>query len=204
MHERCRGEEGAAEESAERGATRDEGEAAAGRLLRCVSQSSLDESSQRPAPPSPAAPAHAAKLLEALARLRRDGALCDVRLRALPQHDGVWAHRAVLAACSPYFRAMFTQFDERTQPTVTIQVSRERAVCRGGSSLCSLSAVAGRGAAGARSHRGIRIRAGFAAHLGGKRAGRAVGGVAAASVRRARGVLRLPGRSAGAGQRAGH
>lgn len=97
----------------------DEGEA--GRLRRGASQSSLDESSQRPAPPSPAAPAHAAALLDALARLRRDGALCDVRLRALPQHDGVWAHRAVLAACSPYFRAMFTQFDERTQPTVTIQ-----------------------------------------------------------------------------------
>lgn len=35
---------------------------------------------------------------------------------------GVWAHRAVLAAASPYFLAMFTQFGERTQASVTIQV----------------------------------------------------------------------------------
>ncbi|KAL4714352.1 hypothetical protein ACJJTC_009704 [Scirpophaga incertulas] len=33
----------------------------------------------------------------------------------------VAAHRAVLSAASPYFLAMFTQFTERTLPTVTIQ-----------------------------------------------------------------------------------
>ncbi|KAL0870830.1 hypothetical protein ABMA27_004676 [Loxostege sticticalis] len=98
-------------------------------LVRCASQSSLDESSQRPAGDAggdAAAPAHAGKLLDALARLRRDATLCDVQLQAqLESADepsaGVWAHRAVLAAASPYFLAMFTQFGERTQASVTIQ-----------------------------------------------------------------------------------
>ncbi|XP_052743495.1 ring canal kelch homolog [Bicyclus anynana] len=91
-------------------------------LVRCASQSSLDESSQRRGADADAGAgaAHAAALLGALARLRRDELLCDVRLQAegaapLP------AHRAVLAAGSPYFRAMFTQFDERTQPLVLIR-----------------------------------------------------------------------------------
>ncbi|XP_049876461.1 kelch-like protein 3 isoform X2 [Pectinophora gossypiella] len=103
-------------------------------LARCASQSSLDECSQRPQPQEPAAPAHAARLLDALARLRRAATLCDVRLLAGDAADaaggadadadrdaGVWAHRAVLAASSPYFRAMFTQFEERTRETVRIR-----------------------------------------------------------------------------------
>ncbi|VVC96571.1 unnamed protein product, partial [Leptidea sinapis] len=117
-----------------------EGDADRGRyslMNRCPSQSSLDESSQRrEGGEQEASAAHATQLLDALARLRRDALLCDVRIRAQSEAlaegcggagagedegEGVWAHRAVLAACSPYFRAMFTQFTERTRPTITIQ-----------------------------------------------------------------------------------
>lgn len=126
-------------------------------MVRCASQSSLDESSQRrEAADAGAAAQHAQQLLEALALLRKDELLCDVRLQVptatprtprTPRHNcsnidlcrnscrqavsasgeeaaaPVGAHRAVLAASSPYFRAMFTQFDERTQPLITIQVT---------------------------------------------------------------------------------
>ncbi|XP_045500577.1 ring canal kelch homolog isoform X2 [Colias croceus] len=111
------GEHSAAEGDGDRGSMMD----------RCPSQSSLDESSQRRESGEQEAGAqHATQLLDALSRLRRDALLCDVRLQAQIDgtsrvSEGVWAHRAVLAACSPYFRAMFTQFTERTRPTVTIQ-----------------------------------------------------------------------------------
>ncbi|XP_068617524.1 ring canal kelch homolog isoform X2 [Battus philenor] len=131
--------EGNADPDADRGLvdpSAAEGDADRGRysmLVRCASQSSLDESSQRreggdggEGEGARAGGQHAAALLDALARLRCDATLCDVRLQAQAEEaagpaEGVWAHRAVLAACSPYFRAMFTQFDERTQPAVTIQ-----------------------------------------------------------------------------------
>lgn len=54
---------------------------------------------------SPAANA-ATESLAALASMQRRGQLCDVVLET-ESGDQIWAHRNVLAACSPYFRAMF-------------------------------------------------------------------------------------------------
>ena len=60
---------------------------------------------------------YAERLLQGLDELRRDGVLCNVVLRvgqlSLP------AHRAVLASCSPYFRAMFTaKLSEQQKETI--------------------------------------------------------------------------------------
>ncbi|XP_012272715.1 ring canal kelch homolog isoform X2 [Orussus abietinus] len=51
--------------------------------------------------------------------MRRRNLLCDVILVA---DDGmeVLAHKVVLAACSPYFYAMFTSFEERDQERITL------------------------------------------------------------------------------------
>ncbi|EGI68861.1 Ring canal kelch-like protein [Acromyrmex echinatior] len=52
--------------------------------------------------------------------MRKKNLLCDVILVA----DGgmeVPAHKMVLAACSPYFYAMFTSFEERDQQRITLQ-----------------------------------------------------------------------------------
>lgn len=49
---------------------------------------------------------HHRQLLESLNVLRKRRELCDVLL--IVGSTKIWAHRAVLSACSPYFQAMFT------------------------------------------------------------------------------------------------
>lgn len=102
-------------------------------LLRCASQSSLDESSQRPMTTVSPLTSHATELLSELQQLHKDRVLCDIVLMAgiKEQSDGdknteeekcyVPAHRVILAASSNYFRAMFTSFQEKNCTTVTIQ-----------------------------------------------------------------------------------
>ncbi|XP_071787689.1 kelch-like protein 28 [Asterias amurensis] len=51
-------------------------------------------------------PMYASQILQSLNQLRKQGELCDVVLRV--GMCRVSAHRAVLASCSQYFRAMFT------------------------------------------------------------------------------------------------
>lgn len=49
---------------------------------------------------------HAKSILSTMNTLRKDGTLCDVTLKV--QGQSFKAHRIVLAACSDYFCAMFT------------------------------------------------------------------------------------------------
>eukprot|EP00118_Oscarella_pearsei_P003985 m.16535 g.16535 ORF g.16535 m.16535 type:complete len:589 (+) comp26992_c0_seq3:152-1918(+) len=56
-----------------------------------------------------------------LNELRRDNQLCDVVLTVASHQHSVKAHRVVLAACSPYFRAMFTgELAESRQSHITL------------------------------------------------------------------------------------
>lgn len=93
-------------------------------LLRCSSQSSLDESSQKiPRQRSSTGTykndAHTNRSFDTMNEMRKQNLLCDVILIA----DGIEipAHKMVLASCSPYFYAMFTGFEESRQDRVIIR-----------------------------------------------------------------------------------
>lgn len=96
------------------------------KLIRCASQNSLDESSQKQISKSKGKEKppyknsiHPQKALEGLNRLRKLNVLCDVVLVA--DNVEVSAHKTVLAGCSPYFYAMFTKFEERKLDRIVIQ-----------------------------------------------------------------------------------
>ena len=100
-------------------------------LLRHASVSSLDESSQKyrgnslpnafscENRPSYKNSSHPQRAFGQLNHMRDDGLLTDVVLVASGRE--VKAHKAILAACSPYFCAMFTGFDEKNKSRVTLQ-----------------------------------------------------------------------------------
>ncbi|KAM4888099.1 kelch-like protein 26 isoform 1-T1 [Thomomys bottae] len=66
------------------------------------------------------APGHSASLLQGLATLRAQGQLLDIVLTS--NREAFRAHKVVLAACSDYFRAMFTGgMREASQDVVELQ-----------------------------------------------------------------------------------
>lgn len=83
-------------------------------------------------PPSPARLSHTSEkhpkvTLSELNMLRRHRELCDVVLNVGGRK--IFAHRVILSACSPYFRAMFTgELEESRQTEVTIRDIDENAM----------------------------------------------------------------------------
>ncbi|XP_016660877.1 ring canal kelch homolog isoform X2 [Acyrthosiphon pisum] len=63
---------------------------------------------------------HSVRILEDLQSLRKNEVLCDARFEA---DDGkiVIGHKNVLIAASPYFRAMFSNFDESNKDIISIR-----------------------------------------------------------------------------------
>lgn len=62
---------------------------------------------------------HPKVTLESINQLRKHGELCDVAL--IVGQKKILAHRIVLSACSPYFKAMFTgELAESQQTEVNI------------------------------------------------------------------------------------
>lgn len=94
-------------------------------LFRYASQNSLDESSQKQIPRNQRAlgayrnKEHTNRAFDTMNIMRQENLLCDVVLVA--DNVEIPAHRMVLAACSRYFYAMFTGFEESRQDKITIQ-----------------------------------------------------------------------------------
>eukprot|EP00102_Acyrthosiphon_pisum_P015469 XP_008186033.2 PREDICTED: kelch-like protein 2 [Acyrthosiphon pisum] len=63
---------------------------------------------------------HSDRILEDLQSLRKNEVLCDIRFET---DDGctTFGHKIVLMAASPYFSAMFSNFDERNEDLVNIR-----------------------------------------------------------------------------------
>lgn len=73
---------------------------------------------------------HPKNLIAELNVLRRHKELCDVVLNVAGKK--IFAHRVILSACSPYFRAMFTgELEESRQTEVTIRDIDDNAMEKG-------------------------------------------------------------------------
>lgn len=95
--------------------------------MACSAPNSLE----RPASPSArmryCSEKHPRVCLEAFSLLRKRGELCDIILQVGQRR--IYAHKLVLSACSPYFRAMFTsEMAESRQAEVTIRDVDEQAL----------------------------------------------------------------------------
>ncbi|XP_045476736.1 ring canal kelch homolog [Harmonia axyridis] len=95
-------------------------------LLRCASQNSLDESSQKHVSrigtktrPPYRNNYHTQKAFEVMNEMRIQNLLCDVTLVA--DSVEIPAHKMILASCSPYFYAMFNSFEESKQDRITLK-----------------------------------------------------------------------------------
>ena len=67
-------------------------------------------------------PTHTEEAFCCMKTMRSRGALCDVNLLIGEPQRRISAHRVVLAACSPYFQAMFTsELIESRQRDITLQ-----------------------------------------------------------------------------------
>ncbi|XP_057671404.1 ring canal kelch homolog [Diorhabda carinulata] len=104
-------------------------------LLRSASQNSLDESSQKHIsqihPHTKERPPyrnhmHTQKAFDVMNLMRKQKLLCDVVLVAGDAE--IAAHKMVLAACSPYFYAMFSSFEESRQDRIVLQEVDQQAL----------------------------------------------------------------------------